>query len=249
MLARSRILAVVPAFDEGPRIADTLRTVPDFVERVIVVDDGSTDDTAARAAGVGDARVEVLRLPCNRGVGAAICAGYRRALALGADVVVVIAGDGQMHPADMWPVVREVASGRADYAKGNRLLRLESWRRMPPTRLLGTVVLSAATMLATGFVHSFDSQCGYTAISAAMLRRLPLDDLFPRYGYPNDLLIQLSRVGARVRDVPVRAVYGPGTSKMRIAAVVGPICHILARGMRHRLRAALPSAPWRASTR
>ncbi len=242
MTSARMTVAVIPALDEAPRIAETLRSVPAAVARVIVVDDGSADDTSARATAVGDDRVEVIRLSRNRGVGAAITCGYRRALALGADIVVVMAADGQMDPADLHAIVAEVASGRADYDKGNRLLRLESWWVMPPTRLVGTIVLSLATMLVTGITHSFDSQCGYTAISAHTLRRLPIDRLFPRYGYPNDLLIQLSRIGARVRDVPVRAVYGPGTSKMRVLSVVAPICGILTRGLAARMRRAVAHA-------
>ena len=94
---RQRVVAVVvPAFNEGDKIAATIRSVPGFVDQVIVVDDGSSDATAAiarrasrRAAGRGGRRVEVMVHGENRGVGAAIASGYARALALGADAIAV----------------------------------------------------------------------------------------------------------------------------------------------------------------
>jgi glycosyltransferase involved in cell wall biosynthesis len=233
-----KIAVVVPAYDEEARIGSTLCSVPAFVDHVVVVDDGSADGTVEHALAVRDRRVEVVRHAENRGVGSAVATGYGRALALECAIAVVIGADGQMDPRDMRPLVDAVAGAHADYAKGNRLAHLDTWWRMPPERLFGTLVLSLATRLATGY-RTLDSQCGYTAVRAAALRRLPLRDLYPGYGYPNDLLIQLARSGARVRDVPVRAIYAPGTSKMRIPRVVGPLCRILGRGLAGRARRCL----------
>src|SRR5262245_60983899 len=104
MYRQLQIAVVIPAFNEELAIADAVAVVPDFVDRVYVIDDASVDATAARAAEAAAAcgrDVEVLRHPDNRGVGAAIVTGYRRALAAGCDVVAVMAGDGQMDPADL----------------------------------------------------------------------------------------------------------------------------------------------------
>jgi len=235
MLDGHSICVVVPALNEACRIGATLRSVPTFVDRVLVVDDGSTDGTGDVAADVGDARVQVLSHSLNCGVGRAIASGYAHSLEEGHAVTVVIGGDGQMHPGDMRALVETVVTGRTDYAKGNRLLRREGWRSMPPMRLVGTLALSVFTAVVTGYWRSFDSQCGYTAISREALARLPLGDLFPRYGYPNDLLSHLSRIRARVRDVPVRIRYGPGTSQMKVRRVVLPLIGILCRGLVRRV--------------
>ncbi len=215
MIDQARVATVVPALDEGPWIEGVLATMPPFVDRVVVVDDASRDDTAERARRAAcPARVEVIRHAKNAGVGAAIASGYRRALAEGADVIAVMAGDGQMDPADLFRVVEPVARRRADYVKGNRLVHPEVWRAMPKARLFGSLVLSALTSYAVDRPIR-DSQCGYTAIARELLERIDLDGLWPRFGYPNDLLGAVARSGGRIHEVPVRPVYRGEESHLR----------------------------------
>src|SRR5438477_1505850 len=196
---RGRVVAVViPARNEADKIAATIRSVPGFVDHVVVVDDGSGDATAAvarRAArrastrGRGHAaRVEVVVHERNRGVGAAIATGYARALALGAEATAVMAGDGQMDPADLPRLLMPVVDGVADYAKGNRFAWPGGWRQMPAVRLAGSLALSWLTRAASGYWRLFDSQCGYTVASRKALAAIGPARMFARYGYPNDLL-------------------------------------------------------------
>ncbi|HLU68893.1 MAG TPA: glycosyltransferase family 2 protein [Kofleriaceae bacterium] len=229
---------VIPAFNEEAAIAAAIRSVPPFVDHVIVVDDASHDDTARRARAERDGRVEFIRHGSNRGVGAAIVSGYRRALALGVDVAAVMAGDGQMDPRDLPALLDPIAAGEADYTKGNRFAHREVWRAMPKARIAGNLALSVATRLTSGYRHVFDSQCGYTAIARQALERLDLGRVFPRYGYPNDLLARLHAIGARVVDVPVRPVYGPAwRSGIRLHTVVYPIAFVLLRSWAERIGA------------
>jgi glycosyltransferase involved in cell wall biosynthesis len=210
----ARIAVVVPARDEARSVAAVIGSMPPFVDHVVVVDDGSSDDTATRAAAArGPAATWLVRHRQSRGVGAAIAAGYREALALGADVVAVMAGDGQMAPEDLESVVAPVVRGDADYVKGDRL-RHPDRRAMPLARRAGTFFLARLTSAAIG-VEVHDSQCGYTAISRAALGRLDLAALWPRYGYPNDLLAMLARAGLRIAEVPVRPVYAGEASGLR----------------------------------
>lgn len=228
---------VIPAFNEEDAIVRAVASVPDFVDHIVVVDDASRDRTARLAEAPGR-QVEVLRHGANRGVGAAIITGYRRLLALGLDAVAVMAGDGQMDPADLPALLDPLADGRADYAKGNRFAYPGVWSAMPPARLVGNAVLSLATRVTSGYGHIFDSQCGYTAISRRALALLELDRVFPRYGYPNDLLARLRGSGLRVVDVPVRAIYGPSwKSGVRWHTVAYPIAFVLARSWIDRVRA------------
>jgi glycosyltransferase involved in cell wall biosynthesis len=218
-------------------IAETLGGIPGFVDRVVVVDDGSADGTAERARAFGDPRIELIVHERNRGVGAAIVTGYRRALEHGLDVVCVMAADNQMDPADLATLVHPVARGELDYAKANRLFTGQAWELIPRARYLGNAVLSMLTKIASGYWHVADSQSGYTAIGRPMLAQLDLDRVYTGYGFPNDFLVHLNVWNARVRDFPSRPVYGVGErSGIRYHRVVPRISWLLLRGFFWRLR-------------
>jgi glycosyltransferase involved in cell wall biosynthesis len=237
MLEGKTVAVVVPAHDEESLVGTTLGGIPAFVDSVIVVDDGSSDATAERARSFGDPRVEVIEHERNRGVGAAIVSGYRRALEQHADVVCVMAADNQMDPADLVTLVQPVARGELDYAKANRLFTGQAWDLIPRTRYLGNAVLSLLTKVASGYWHVADSQSGYTAIAGPMLAQLDLDRVYTGYGFPNDLLVHLNVWNARVRDFSSRPVYGVGErSGIRYRRVVPRISWLLLRGFFWRLR-------------
>jgi glycosyltransferase involved in cell wall biosynthesis len=231
-----RVAVVVPAYDEERLIASTIAGIPGFVDRIIVVDDGSGDETAARAAGA-DPRVEVVAHERNLGVGAAIVTGYRRAAAEELDVTCVMAADGQMDPDDLERLAAAVARGECDYAKANRLITGEAWRVIPRTRYLGNAILSFLTKIASGYWHVGDSQSGYTAVDLRTLEELDLERLYPRYGFPNDMLVHLNVWNKRVRDYPSRPIYGVGEqSGIRIRRVVPRISWLLLKGFFWRLK-------------
>lgn len=238
MIDGARVAVVVPAYNEARLIARTLGSIPAWVDLVVVVDDASEDGTAAVVAALGGERVELVRHGENLGAGAAIAAGYRRAFARGADVAAVMAGDGQMDPRDLRAIVAPIASGQADYVKGDRLSHPEAFARMPLSRWVGNHGLSALTRLATGLAVR-DSQCGYTALSRAAFAALPIEALWPRYGYPNDLLSHAAIAGLRVRDVVVRPVYGDERSGIRAHHLVTAFPFVLARGLARRARVML----------
>jgi glycosyltransferase involved in cell wall biosynthesis len=236
VLDGKRVAVVVPAFDEETLVADTLRGIPEPVDRIYVVDDASRDATAQRVAEVGDPRVEVLTHDRNRGVGAAILTGYRRALEDGVDVTCVMAADNQMDPAELESIAGPVARGEVEYAKANRLFSGEAWHVIPRTRYLGNAVLSLLTKIASGYWHVADSQAGYTAVSRDALARLDLDRIYPRYGFPNDMLVHLNVVNARVRDIPSRPIYDVGErSGIRLRSVVPRISWLLFKAFWWRL--------------
>jgi glycosyltransferase involved in cell wall biosynthesis len=237
MIDGKRVAVVVPAHDEEALIGETLGGMPDFVDRVYVVDDNSTDGTAAKAVEAGDPRVQVISHDANEGVGAAIVTGYRRALDEGIDVTAVMAADGQMDPSDLETLTRAVTRGDVDYAKANRLFTGQAWQLMPRHRYLGNAVLSMLTKIASGYWHVADSQSGYTAISRETLERLDLDRIYRRYGFPNDMLVHLNVWSARVRDFPSRPIYGVGErSGIRLWRVIPAIAWLLLKGFFWRLR-------------
>lgn len=240
MFRQLRISVVVPAFNEARKIAATVQSIPDYIDDIFVVDDASTDGTADVAATANGrvTPVHVLRHGRNRGVGGAIATGYKRALAAGADVAVVMAGDGQMDPADLPALLSPIAEGLADYVKGNRFKHPEIWSAMPKSRIVGNVLLSAATRVTSGYTHVFDSQCGYTAIHRRALESIDLGVLWTRYGYPNDLLSRLYVAGVRVVDVPVRPIYGENwRSGINFGTALHPIPWVLLRSWGARIAA------------
>jgi glycosyltransferase involved in cell wall biosynthesis len=232
------VAVVIPAYEEEQLLPATLNGIPDFVDRIYVVDDASRDGTVgrARAAGDGDPRVAVIAREHNGGVGAAVVTGYRRALEDGVDVAVVMNADNQMDPDDLEHVVLPVARNEADYAKANRLFTGQAWQLIPHSRYLGNAVLSLWTKIASGYWHVADAQSGYTAIGRRMLELLDLDNLYPRYGFPNDMLVHLNVWNARVRDVPSRPIYGVGErSGIRLRKVIPAISWLLFKGFWWRL--------------
>ena len=232
MFRGRKVAVVVPAFNEAAKIGRTVRSVPGFVDWIFVVDDASVDGTGRIARRSQRRGLSVLCHQRNCGVGAAIATGYAAAMEVGADVTAVMAGDSQMDPADLVALISPVAADQADYAKGNRFGWPSVYRVMPSSRLFGNLVLSFLTRLASGYHDIFDSQCGYTAANRRALGLILSGEVFPRYGYPNDILVRLGAVGTRVVDVPVRPVYGPEwRSGIRVTSVILPLVRLLARGM------------------
>jgi hypothetical protein len=120
-----------------------------------------------------------------------------------------------MDPADLQVLLLLVLSGESDYAKGNRFLSSGWIKAMPNLRILGNICFSVLSCIASGYYTIFDTQCGYTAINAETLRKLDIDSLIHRYGFPTDMLAKLNMIGARVVDVPVKAIYKNEKSGIR----------------------------------
>ena len=243
-----RVAVVVPAYNEEQHIGMVLGGMPDYVDAVYVVDDASTDSTSdivrAWAASASTSsksastpytvstqstRVHLLQYPLNRGVGAAISTGYLRALADGADTIAVMAGDNQMDPAELPRLLDPIVEGSADYAKGDRFSCQEHLAGMSCWRRLGNRLLTWLTRVAVGNMKLNDPQNGYTAVSATLLQALPLERLYPRYGYCNQLLCWISDYGGRILDVPMPSRYLGERSKIRYATYIPRVSWLLLR--------------------
>src|SRR6267378_3857083 len=237
MLEGRKVAVVVPALDEAELIGATLDGIPEVVDRIFVVDDASSDATADRARAAADPRVEVVVHDRNRGVGAAIVTGYKRALAERMDATAVMAGDNQMDPDELEMLTTPIVRDELDYAKVNRLFTGSAWKLIPRNRYIGNAILSLFTKVASGYWHVADSQAGYTVISLRVLQLLDLDRIYTSYGFPNDMLVHLNVWNARVRDFPSRPIYGVGErSGIKIRRVVPRISWLLWKGFFWRLR-------------
>jgi len=246
MLEGRTIAAVVPAFNEAALIGATLESIPPYVDEVIVVDDGSTDGTV-RAARDCSRTFDLVAHQTNRGVGAAIASGCKRAAARGTDLAVVMAGDGQMSPAGLRSVLRPLIEDQADFVKGNRLAWPRAQRHMPFARWAGNHALSWLTRRALG-TQLGDSQCGYVAVNRHALRSVRWDELWKGYGYPNDLLCEAMAHGLRIHEVPVRPIYADERSGIRLRHALLVIPFVITRAWLRRRRWDAIQPPWPTST-
>ncbi|THE62988.1 glycosyltransferase family 2 protein [Salinadaptatus halalkaliphilus] len=245
---------VVTAYDEARFVGEVLETVPDFVDRIYAIDDASPDESWDVICGVAERvnetesveravtdggdrrRIVPIRHEENRGYGAAVKTGYERAAADGIDVVAVMNGDGQMDPAILDRIVDPVATGEADYAKGNRLLTPADREDMSRFRLFGNAMLTGLSKFASGYWTIGDPQNGYTAISRAAIEDLDLEAITDRYGFLNHILTHLNVADRCVADVSMSAVYGEEESSIRYVPFVRYVSLLLLRSFYWRLK-------------
>jgi glycosyltransferase involved in cell wall biosynthesis len=230
---------VVPCHNEEHLIGTVIETMPEFVDRIIIVDDVSSDDTSGVVQGFAERmpeRVRLIRHERNGGVGAAIVTGYKAAVEERLEMTAVMAGDAQMDPGDLPALLDPVVEGRCDYSKGNRLFTGDAWKLIPKVRYLGNSALSLMTKIASGYWHVADSQTGYCVATLKALETIDLDALYPRYGFPNDMLVQLNIFGFRVHDVPIKPVYGVGErSGIKLWKVIPTLSALLFRRFWYRM--------------
>jgi len=240
MIKGKRIYVVIPAYNEEKNILKVLETLPSFVDMAVVVDDCSKDTTVKLAEQFKEKRTgvrcQLIIHARNRGVGATIVSGYRRAREEKADVCAVMAGDGQMDPKELELIVMPVVDNQAEYVKGNRLIHANVWQIMPKYRFLGNSFLSLLTKIASGYWKMADSQTGYTAISLSILEKLRLGSLYARYGFPNDILVKLNIVYGRVHEVPIKPIYDGQRSNIHLTKVIPTMSWLLLKGFLWRMK-------------
>lgn len=216
-----RIAVVVPCHRVRKHILGVIDDIPAVVWRIYVVDDACPEQSGRYVAlECRDPRVQVLFNDINLGVGGAVMAGYRRAVADDADVVVKMDGDGQMAGAALPQLIGPILRGDADYTKGNRFYDLAQIGRMPKLRIFGNAMLSFMTKISSGYWDVFDPTNGYTAIHAKVVAKLPLEKISRRYFFETDMLFRLNIIRAVVVDVPMDARYGAETSNLRISKIL-----------------------------
>ena len=201
------VCVVVPAHNEEHLIGRVIETMPDYVDKIVVIDDKSDDKTADVVKGYVEKqpqRVVLIEHTENQGVGGAIASGYKWALENKMDATAVMAGDAQMDPDDLPNLLDPVVSGEIDYSKGNRLFTGNAWNLIPKVRYLGNSFLSLLTKIASGYWHVADSQTGYTVINLKALELIDIDGIYKRYGMPNDLLVKLNIYNLIGRFFPIK---------------------------------------------
>lgn len=213
MYKNKTIAVVIPAYNEENLIGRVITTMPDFVDKMVIVDDASSDKTyqiTQKYQKKDPDRIVIIRHEKNTGVGSSIADGYEWSRDNNIDMAAVMAGDAQMDPDDLEDLLQPVYEDKADYSKGNRLFTGDAWQVIPRVRYLGNSMLSLMTKIASGYWSIADSQCGYTVINKKALHTIDWKKMYKSYGQPNDLLVRLNIFNFRVVDVPVKPVYNIG---------------------------------------
>jgi glycosyltransferase involved in cell wall biosynthesis len=211
-----RILALVAAYEEGPRVAAVVEATQAHLP-VLVVDDGSTDDTAQRAE---DAGAEVIRQVPNQGKGAALRAGFRRALDEGWDAVVTLDADGQHDPREIPRFLAAYGPGgvRAAGPRPELVVGRRDFRRMPPVRRLSNTLGTAVFSWAVGR-HVPDNQCGYRLLGRRLMAAM-LDSREAGFELEVEMIAVCLREGWTLEWVPVSTIYAGEPSHIR------PLAHL-----------------------
>lgn len=230
MIRDHKIGVIVPAFNEELLILDTLRGIPEFVDRIFFINDASTDNTLALVQDrkTEDSRIEIIDHKTNMGIGQSLIDGYLASLETDVDITAVMAGDNQMHPDDLIRFMGPIIDDGYDYVKGNRLLH-ENIDNMPRYRFFGNSILTILTKFATGYYGLMDPQSGYTAIKNSALARIPIDKMTKGYGYNADILCMLNIQRFRVCDVEIKPVYGKEQSKIKLRNYIPKTSWILVK--------------------
>jgi glycosyltransferase involved in cell wall biosynthesis len=211
MIGGKRISIVVPAYNEEKRLPKVLKRVPDFVDEVIVVDDGSTDGTYSAALQMveEDPRVVPIRLEENCGKGCAMREGIKHARG---DVIVFMDADGQHIPEEVGKLVEPIVQGEADVVIGAR--RLEVQGKRPLHRRLSNMITTRLLRLKLG-TYVYDTQSGFRAYRRGFLPGIESS----RYEVESEMLIKAVKMGARIKEVPVSMVYGVETGHFKVEDV------------------------------
>ena len=219
MYRGKKIALTIPARNEERLIGPTLESVPETIDRIYVIDDGSTDGTQAQIKkySAADPRIELLVHAGNKGVGQAIISGYLRSSQDGYDITVVVGGDNQMPLEQVEDLLDPLVDEQVEYTKGNRFMMAdEGLKDMPWTRMFGNALISIMTKMASGYYKIFDVVDGYTAISRRAIELVDWGKAWKGYCYPMDFLVRLNAYGLKVKDVPRRAIYLAGERQSQI---------------------------------
>ena len=239
MLKNNKISVVVPCHNEETQIESVVKGIPEYIDKIILIDDKSTDRTVSiiNRLKIENKKIVSIFHSENQGVGGAIASGYMWSRDNNIDVSVVMAGDNQMDPKDLPAILDPIIYGDVDYSKGNRLFSGEAYKKIPTMRYLGNSLLSFFTKIASGYWHIADSQSGYTAINKKMLNTINWHDMYKNYCQPNDLLVSLNINNAKVRDVHIEPVYGVGEkSGIKIYKVIFTIGWLLLKSFFRRMK-------------
>ena len=177
MYKEKKICVVVPAYNEELLIQNVVRTMPSFVDKIIVVNDSSTDATLCKLEEllpIFKNKLSVVSHEVNSGVGASITTGYKESLRLGMDISCVMAGDAQMDPEELPLMIEPIISGAADYVKGNRLNRYIFYPTVNHVKPHQQIIGITVSLIHKVKVNMLQYIISYGGVSGLRIRDMPI---------------------------------------------------------------------------
>jgi len=211
-----KTIAVIPALNCEKTISKVVKNLNGLVDEIIVVDDGSIDETKNNGHTNG---AVVISHPQNKGLGEALKTGFKQALKRDADIIVTLDGDGQHKPADVQRVMDLLINNHCDVVIGSRLLKKEGWRNFPKHRLWGNLILTLLTNAAIGKKITTDSQSGYRAFKRKVVKKINLQS--SRMAIASEIIFETAKNKFTIKEVPIKATYEDEISNQRL--IIDPL--------------------------
>lgn len=209
-------IAIIPAYNEEKNIGIVIEKCKKYVDKIIVIDDGSTDNTAGIAKKAG---VTTIINKENVGKTDSLKKGFNKGLGEGAEIFILLDADGQHDPQEIPLFLNKIKEGH-DLVIGARKFQLEL---MPFIRILANTISSYLVSLISG-VRIEDSQSGYRAVKRGIIERIPITST--RYQSDTEMIVKATKCGFKIGFVPISTIYHP-EAKSRVNQIMDPVRFII----------------------
>jgi len=196
------VCVLIPAFNEEKSITKTIKAIPGFVDKILVIDDGSHDHTYSIASELCGNRTFLIRNMKNRGYGGAIIRGFKEILKFNSDIVVLCDADGQYDADEIRYLIEPLSNNSCDLVTGTRFLSIKN--KIPIYRKFGIWMITSLLNNLFNLKYS-DSQCGFRAFSSKAIDNMNLNQKGMNFSL--ETLICAKKQGIKVREVPVHVSY------------------------------------------
>ena len=216
MRNNNSIAVVIPCYKVENQIESVVSEIPHFVDKIILVNDCSPDNTQQVIVGISqkDSRVVILQHERNLGVGGAMLTGFKETICQNIDIVVKIDGDGQMDVTYIASLVDAVTLSGYNYAKGNRFFNRKQLQHMPIIRRIGNLGIGFLVKMASGYYNVSDPSNGFFCMRTDLLKNMELNRISNRFFFESSLIIELYYAGARIKEIFMPAIYADEKSNL-----------------------------------